>query len=187
MYSLESQFDELLAKLKEPGFLNPAQSDPVYYFVYPPEKILEVKKAIPRWSAKFGLAGFQVKRISLSEILWRTVDQSGWWEEWLELEKYADQEDINESVRDALRNDRFINTLKEEVLSAPEGSVILLTEAELLHPFFRTQLFENRLNSDFSVPIVIFYPGIRSGQYGLRFLGFYDVDGNYRSTLVGGA
>ena len=65
MYSLESQFDELLAKLKEPGFLNPAQSDPVYYFVYPPEKILEVKKAIPRWSAKFGLAGFQVKRISL--------------------------------------------------------------------------------------------------------------------------
>jgi hypothetical protein len=36
------------------------------------------------------------------------------------------------------------------------------------------------------VPTVIFYPGARSGQYGLHFLGFYPVDGNYRSTLLGG-
>jgi hypothetical protein len=32
----------------------------------------------------------------------------------------------------------------------------------------------------------VFYPGTRSGQYGLHFLGFYPVDGNYRSTLLGG-
>jgi len=33
---------------------------------------------------------------------------------------------------------------------------------------------------------VIFYPGRRSGQYGLHFLGFYEFDGNYRATLLGG-
>ena len=36
------------------------------------------------------------------------------------------------------------------------------------------------------VPTVVFYPGRRSGQFGLHFLGFYPEDGNYRATLIGG-
>mgnify|MGYP000902058300 CR=1 FL=1 len=186
MSYLENLFNELLSKLREPGFLNPAKSDPVFYYVYPPEKILKIKKALPRWSTRLTHAGFTVKCISLSEILWRTVDETGRWEEWLELEEYAEQNEIIGSVRDALRNDRFINILRDEMASASRNSVILLTEAELLHPFFRTQLIESKLHDNVAVPVVIFYPGTRSGQYGLRFLGFYPVDGNYRSTLLGG-
>jgi hypothetical protein len=64
--------------------------------------------------------------------------------------------------------------------------VILLTEAELLHPWFRTRAIESRLHDRVKTPTVIFYPGERSGQYGLKFLGFYPLDGNYRSTLTGG-
>ncbi len=186
MSCLENLFNELLSKLKEPGFLNPAKSDPIFYYVYPPENILDINRSLPRWTVRLTHAGFKVKSISLSEILWRTVDETGRWEEWLELEEHAEQNEIIGSVRDALRNGRFIRILEDEMASVPEDSVVLLTVSELLHPFFRTQLIESKLHDNVAVPVVIFYPGTRSGQYGLRFLGFYPVDGNYRSTLLGG-
>ena len=187
MSLLDNLFNELLLRLRDPAGLNPAKSDPVFYFTYPSELMLEVKKSFPRWTTKLRDAGFQTKRISLAEILWRTVNESGRWEVWLELESDADEEEIIESVRDVLRQkNKFLDALASEVTSAPSGTVVLLTEAELLHPFFRTRIIESRLHDKVSCPTVIFYPGRRSGQYGLHFLGFYPLDGNYRSTLIGG-
>ncbi len=186
MSSLEKLFDELLINLSQPGSLNPAVSDPVFYYVYPPDKILEIKKAIPRWTARLENSGFLVKRISLPEIMWKTVERSGRWEEWLEIEQYAEQHEINEAVRDTLRGDQLINALQVEMETVTDNTVILLTEAELLHPYYRTQFIENRLHDNVTAPVVIFYPGTRTGQYGLKFLGFHSEDGNYRSVLLGG-
>lgn len=69
--------------------------------------------------------------------------------------------------------------MAEALESAPEGTVVLLTEAEPLHPYFRTRTIESRLHDRVKTPTVIFYPGRRSGQYGLHFLDFYPIDGNY--------
>jgi len=105
----------------------------------------------------------------------------------LELEGDADPDQINEAVRDVLRQgNTFVDRVAEVIESTPEGTVVLLTEAELLHPYFRTRTIESRLHDKVKTPTVIFYPGRRSGQYGLHFLDFYPVDGNYRSTLLGG-
>jgi hypothetical protein len=187
MYSLDNVFSELLAKICDPDALNPAKSDPIFYFAYPPELMLNLKKSLPRWMSKIREAGFEVRRISLSDILWGTVDDSGRWATWLDLETDADADQINEAVRDVLRQgNAFINRVSEALGSAPAGTVVLLTEAELLHPYFRTRTIESRLHDKVKTPTVIFYPGRRSGQYGLHFLDFYPVDGNYRSTLVGG-
>jgi hypothetical protein len=187
MYSLDNAFKELVDKIRDPDALNPAKSDPVFYFAYPPELMLDLKKHLPRWTSKLREAGFEVRRVSLADILWRAVDQSGRWDTWLDLEQGADAEQINEAVRDVLRQaNAFVDRVVEVVESAPEGTVVLLTEAELLHPYFRTRTIESRLHDRVKGPTVIFYPGRRSGQYGLHFLDFYPVDGNYRSTLLGG-
>lgn len=187
MYSLDSAFDELLQKIRDPGSLNPARSDPIFYFAYPPELMLELKKNLPRWTSKLREAGFEVRRVSLADILWQAVDDSGRWDLWLELETGADADQINEAVRDVLRQgDGLAERLIQVVEAAPEGAVVLLTEAELLHPYFRTRTIESRLHDRVKTPVIIFYPGRRSGQYGLHFLDFYRVDGNYRSTLLGG-
>ena len=45
---------------------------------------------------------------------------------------------------------------------------------------------EQRLQGKVPVPIIILYPGVRSGQTSLSFLGIYPDDGNYRSVHVGG-
>ena len=187
MYSLDNVFNQLIERIQEPDALNPAKSDPVYYFAYPPEFMLDLKKRLPRWISKICEAGFEVQRISLADILWEIIDTSGRWNDWLELEGEADTDEINEAVRDVLRQgNRFVDRVAGAIEAAPEGTVILLTEAELLHPYFRTRTIESRLHDKVKTPTVIFYPGRRSGQYGLHFLDFYPVDGNYRSTLLGG-
>ncbi|MGB6067046.1 MAG: BREX protein BrxB domain-containing protein [Desulfomonilaceae bacterium] len=184
---MENTFNELMQKIRDPEALNPARSDPIFYFAYPPELMLDLKKRLPRWMSRIREAGFEVRRVSLADILWQTVDESHRWETWLELEPEADANQINEAVRDVLRQgNAMIDRLADNIESAPEGTVVLLTEAELLHPYFRTRIIESRLHDKVRTPTVIFYPGRRSGQYGLHFLDFYPVDGNYRSTLLGG-
>ena len=188
MISLDERFKELRAQLGEPATLNPAKSDPLFYFVYPVAQMLELKRRVPIWAVQLRNEGFDVVRISFSELLWQLVDESGRYGPWLDLEAGADVEQINEAVREVLRRE---DLLAEEVAAridrASENGVVLLTETEMLHPYFRTRTIESKLHDRVRVPTVIFYPGRRSGQYGLHFLEFYPVDGNYRSTLIGGA
>lgn len=187
MDSLDNDFNGLIEKIRDPDNLNPAKSDPVFYFVYDPKLMLEVKNNLPRWMSKIKESGFNVIRVSLADLLWKMVDKSGRWDLWLELETGADAYQVNESVRNVLRqNNNLVDRVSEIVQSTPDRTVVFLTESELLHPYFRTRTIESMLHDKVRTPTVIFYPGERSGQYGLRFLGFYSVDGNYRSTLHGG-
>jgi len=187
MYSLDNAFNELIDKIRDPETLDPAKSDPLFYFAYPPGLMLDLKKRLPRWTSKFREVGFEVLRLSMADVLWDTVDKSGRWEIWLELEADADAGRINEAVRDALRQgNSLINRIAEFVESAPKDTVILITEAELLFPYFRTRIIESRLHGKVKTPTVIFYPGVQSGAFGLKFLGFCPVDPNYRSPIIGG-
>jgi hypothetical protein len=188
MLSLDQRFQEVCRQLGQPATLNPAKSDPIFYFVYSPAEMLELKRRIPIWTTQLRKEGFDVVRISFSELLWQLVDESGRYGDWLELEAGADVEQINEAVRDVLRaEDRLADEVAGRIDRASAESIVLLTEVEMLHPYFRTRTIESKLHDRVRVPTLIFYPGRRSGQYGLHFLDFYPVDGNYRSTLVGGA
>jgi len=187
MYSLDNAFNKLIEKIGDPDALNPAKSAPVLYFRYPPDLMLDLKKRLPRWMSKIREAGFEVRRVSLADIIWDIVDKSDRWDIWLELESEADSDQINEAVRDVLRQgNALVNRVAEEVMSTPEDTIILLTEAELLHPYIRTRVIEEYLHNRATVCTIILYPGERSGQFGLKFLGFYKEDSGYRSTIIGG-
>ena len=187
MSSLDETFDALLSRVRQADYLNPAQSDPIFYFVYPPGEMLGVKEHFPRWTARFREIGLTVKRVSFGELLWKCVDESGRWEEWLETEPDAEPEQLQHAVADVLTgSNRLIEKIAEQLKGIDPKSVLFLTDTELLHPYFRTRSIESALHDKLTVPVVIFYPGTRAGQYGLRFLGFYPEDPNYRSTIIGG-
>src|SRR3972149_3092887 len=132
MYSLDSDFNDLIDKIRDPDALNPARSDPVFYFVFDPKLMLDLKRHLPRWTSRIREAGFEVRRVSLADILWEMVDKSGRWDVWLVLESGADANQINEAVRDVLRQgNNLIDRVAEVVESTPDGTVVLLTEAEL--------------------------------------------------------
>lgn len=187
MPSLDSTFAELAAKLRDPEALNPAKSDPLFYFVHDPAETLEVKRKLPVWAAALAKDGWTVEQVSLSELLWQVVEASGRWEEWLAIEPDADATEINEAIRDVLRSgNALVEAVARHVETPRPRTLVFLTDAAMLHPYFRARALESGLHDRVCVPTVLFYPGRRSGQYGLHFLGFYPVDGNYRSTLVGG-
>jgi len=187
MSSLDADFATLRRRLQEPASLAASRSDPFYYFVYPPEEALEVKRRLPLWSAQLRLDGMHVVRVSFSDLLWELIDATGRWDLWLEVEADADREAVNEAIRNALREDgALVKRIGALVESQGEGAVVLLTETEMLHPYFRVRVLESALHDRITVPTVVFYPGRRSGQFGLHFLDFYPEDGNYRATLIGG-
>src|SRR5271166_2626200 len=103
MPSLDETFRQLLDLIKHPEALNPAKSDPFFYFVHDPTETLLLNQKLDVWSASLKNEGWTVERISLAQLLWQIVDGSGRWEEWLEIEREAETTEINDSIRDVLR------------------------------------------------------------------------------------
>lgn len=187
MPSLDETFDQLLKHLRQPEMLNPAHSDPFFYFVHDPAETLAVKQKLPVWASLLSNEGWTVERVSLATLLWEAVDNSGRWNDWLALESQADPEQLNEAVEDVLRSgNTLVEAVARHVSRERPHTIVFLTDAAALHPYFRVRPIEAGLHNRVKSPTVLFYPGRRSGQYGLHFLGFYGPDGNYRATLLGG-
>lgn len=187
MPSLDETFDMLTTHLRHPESLNPAKSDPFFYFVHDPAETLTVKQRLGVWSSALRNEGWIIEHASLSKLIWEIVDASGRWNEWLTLEAEADPEAMNEAVSDVLRTDNaLVESLASRIGHERQRTLVFVTDAVALHPYFRARSLESGLHDRVKVPTVIFYPGRRSGQYGLHFLGFYEFDGNYRATLLGG-
>jgi Domain of unknown function (DUF1788) len=188
--ALEQTFEELRQKLGTVADrLTPTHADPFYTFVFPPARALELARRLRRWCGQLERDGFSTEILSLSQLAWQRIDASGRWEDWREMEEPRQYRDANGSVSDVLRKDNASMTSDvarhcEKV--APRG-ILLLTDAALLHPWFRIDKLGSTLHDRVRRPTVLFYPGRRLGEYGLRFLGFHPDDaGSYRTTLLGG-
>ena len=187
MLSLDSTFAEVRRRLADPDALNPSKSDPFFYFVHEPAETLEVRRKLPAWIAALEHDGWTVDVISLAELMWRRIEASGLWDEWVALEADAAMSELNDGIRDVLRGEGGLLDLVRTALDhGGDHRVVFMTDAALFHPFFRVHFLEAGLTNKLKAPVVLFYPGTRDGQFGLRFLSFYPLDGSYRSTLIGG-
>ncbi|MBI4706184.1 MAG: DUF1788 domain-containing protein [Deltaproteobacteria bacterium] len=193
MSSLETSFLELRARLGSVDRLNPTHADPFFHFVHRPEETSELARALPRWRAQLEEDDWRVHICSIAEMMWQIIEASGRWEAWLEVEPDSSTADSIEALRDALRTKEgsgqpgLAPAILDLVSRREPGQLLLLTDAALLHPFFRVRVIESLVHDRVAGPTVLFYPGTRAGQFGLRFLGFYPEDANYRSSIIGGA
>ena len=111
---------------------------------------------------------------------------------WLKQDAAAPQEwtKTNNSLANALTDPvKGLQVRLEQKLTELEDdkkALLLVTDLEALHPYMRIGSIESQLQGRFNIPTVFLYPGIRTGQTQLKFLGFYPEDGNYRSMHVGG-
>lgn len=184
MESLDSSFKALVRALGESNRLNAASHKPVFYFVYPSTEILYVRRRLPQWSSMIETAGQPAELVCFGDLLWSAIDDSKRWNLWRAAEASYDRSAFNQSVS-ALLEKSLPRKIEERLASVEAGSTVILSSAELLHPWLRTRALEHCISSAAKGPVVILYPGHRSGQYGLEFLGFYEVDGNYRSSMYG--
>lgn len=193
MSSLETSFLELRSHLGSVDRLNPTHADPFFHFVHSAEETGELTRALPRWRARLEEDGWRVHISSIAETMWQVIDASDRWEAWLEAEPDSSTAEKVGAVRDALRTKEgsgqpgLAPAILELVSRREPSRLLLLTDAALLHPFFRVREIESLVQDRVACLTVLFYPGTRAGQFGLRFLGFYPEDTHYRSCIIGGA
>lgn len=191
MSSLKSDFDELRERIRHGRELGHASFEPIYYLVFAPSQILEVKRQTPAWESKLRQDGWEVHTFSVAEQIWDLLKADPFWPLCVSEDKAAplDWPRTNKSLADILETDNSLLRRFEGALQPLEGqrnALLLVTDLEALHPFLRIGAIESQLQGKFHVPTIFFYPGIRTGTTRLKFLGFYPEDGNYRSVHVGG-
>jgi hypothetical protein len=190
MSSLKADFIELLERIRYGREFGHASFEPIYYLVFPPSCILEVKRQTPAWIAKLRNEGWEVKVFSIAETIAGILENAPLRHIWLAADRKAPLtwDKTNRSLANALARGA-LQTRLEATLEALEGhanAIVLVTDLEALHPYLRIGSIESQLQGKFHVPTVFLYPGVRTGKTHLKFLGFYPDDGNYRSVHVGG-
>lgn len=190
MSSLNEKFSELRVRLKQGRDVTSASFEPIYYLVFDPRHILDVKRELPAWRAALSNDGWDVHRFSVAEAI-AGIFQSA------KLRKIWLKQDEKDPLAWQKTNQSFANYLEKnkplqerlkarlEALAERPHAVLLVTDIEALHPYMRIGVLENEVFGKFKTPSVIFYPGTRTGKTRLKFLGFYPEDGNYRSVHIG--
>jgi hypothetical protein len=189
MSSLTANFEELLRRIKNGRDLGPASFEPIYYLIFSPREILDVKRALPAWMAKLRDDGWDARCFSVAGHVIEILRQAPMRRIWLAADRKAPLawQKTNQSLSNALTNGSLQRRLEAqlEALQDTPNAILLVTDLEALHPYLRIGAIESQLTGRFHVPSIFFYPGERTGKYGLKFLTFYDEDGNYRSVHVG--
>ena len=190
MSSLTADFDELRERIRQGRELGPASFEPIYYLIFHPRQMLEVKQQTPAWISRLSQDGWEVKTFSMVEQIWSVLRGDPFWQLCLDEDKRAplDWSRTNKALAEILTADHGLLQRLEGALRQLDGqpnALLLVTELEALHPFLRIGAIESQLQGKFQSPTVFLYPGIRTGKTRLKFLGFYPEDGNYRSVHVG--
>ena len=200
MASVEDNFREVLERVRHGRQFAHASFEPVYYLIFHPSEILDVKRSLRGWKSRLTKSGFKVHQFSVADEIDDILTNAKLRKIWLSADRKAplDWEKTNKSLGNALlpaaetdtesTKDSLYARLKGCLRQAVEdpSSIVLVTDLEALHPYLRIGSIESSLYGEFRVPTVFLYPGERTGKTRLKFLGFYSEDGNYRSEHVGG-
>ncbi|MBF0233949.1 MAG: DUF1788 domain-containing protein [Desulfamplus sp.] len=190
MSSLKADFNELMERIRRGRELSYASFEPIFYLVFHPDKMVEVKRETTAWKAKLSNEGWDVHLFSISDNIADIFRNAKLRKIWIAGDKKAPHEwkKTNQSLANALEKGELQTRLEDllQSVSHTKNAIVLVTDLEALHPYMRIGSIEGQLQGKFQVPTLFFYPGVRTGNSQLKFLGFYPEDGNYRSVHVGG-
>lgn len=190
MSSLNEKFSELRVRLKQGRDLTSASFEPIYYLVFDPSDILDVKRELLAWHAALTNDGWNIHVFSVAEAIEEIFQSARLRKIWLTQDMKAPLawQKTNQSFANYLEKNKPLQEqlkAKLETLAEQAHSLLLVTDIEALHPYMRIGVLENEVFGKYKTPSVIFYPGKRTGKTRLKFLGFYPEDGNYRSVHIG--
>ncbi|MDE0375146.1 MAG: DUF1788 domain-containing protein [bacterium] len=130
--------------------------------------------------------------ISLADLFWQALEESGYLEELIAHEREATEasnssalREVDTAVGEILREpptlpDRVIG----EVADCGDRTAVFLYRAGALYPAYRTSTLLDDLRGRLVRPVTLLYPGRLSGEYGLRFMGRNEPAYGYRALIV---
>lgn len=182
--NVTNRYRELLEYLVEPKTSSHVGDKTICYLTFELDEILNVKRHLKStWVSLAKNKGFNPVVLSLHEVT-KTFFQADDYRIDAGEDAVDDKSEMLE-VYDSLGNNLDQQRIIDKAILAVQerlgdDGLLLITDLEALHPFSRFGPIEQRLYSAIDKPIVVFYPGARSGS-ALRFLSIYPEDGNYRS------
>ena len=198
MQSLKDKFDEVCLRVRNGRRLESTGSTPIYYLVFPPSQILEVKQETKTWIAKLENNDWSVVVLSFAEAVNSVLREHKFRKMWLQGEKTVLAKAAETILQPAISE--ITTTLQKALTEGPEllsmvrdkldeaanrpNGMLLLTDLEALHPYLRINTIEAQIMDQIRCPVIVLYPGKREGKTSLRFLEFYPADPNYRSEHI---
>ncbi|MEX2442617.1 MAG: hypothetical protein WD492_03355 [Alkalispirochaeta sp.] len=197
MDRLEESFTDLRRALPHRSLLVDQGEDPVFFLVYDPGDSLHMYQRIGDLTTVLRHDGWTPREFDLGERLERYIAEHQ--DYGFIRDRLSDDPDdpevateVYQSVRQLLHDgpDGTIVEawVKDEIhtAAADSGGLLVVYGLELLHPYLQIGYVEQKIQGHVACPVVVLYPGKRTSAFGLRYLGLYPPDGNYRSRHVGG-
>ena len=177
--------DEIRSYAKAPN------GSPSYsLYVHEPEDELAVRREMADLTAYLTAHGVDVAAISLADLFWDAVDESGFYDEMVNTEQ-VNQGDawaltqVHDSLHEILTSqpslaDRVIGAVEDK----PDGCAVILYRAGALYPVFRTSALLDDLRERLKRPVLLVYPGHVVDPFGLCFMGVCEPTHGYRAKIV---
>lgn len=152
----------------------------------------QLRREVRLLATRLEEAGRQVHIIPMSELLWKSIEESEGLAAVVELERergyLAAQEQVTTYLSD--RDWRPLADLLIERLSTlnPEKAVAMLTRVAAMAPgLYHMSKLLDQMQGKTRVTTIMFYPGSIEGTTGLRFMDLKDREalGNYRVKIYG--
>jgi hypothetical protein len=140
MSSPRADFDELMRRVDRGREFADASYEPIYYLVFHPRDILEVKRLMPGWTARLRNDGWQVEIFSIAEQVGEILAAAPMRNIWLAADRKSplDWTKTNQSLANALTAKGQLQERLEALLAKLEGQLQIPTkspaDSEMISP-----------------------------------------------------
>ncbi len=159
---------------------------PYALFRYSAEEEFELRKQVTLLETRLSQKGKRIWRISLAECLDEAMRQQRPLEDWFTAEREQGVETIVQTIHSVLSEyTPLVDFVAARMPDDPDPlrDVVFIVRTGALFPVYRTFSLLEQLKSSVHVPTVLFYPGELDGAAGLRFMGVFDAEHNYRPKI----
>lgn len=182
MERYEDKINEALLYLSNPSRLSPTGNNPIVYMIYQPEDVLTVRKLIATLiKPKAEYYSFTPHVVSCGTLMDEFINHHDYLQIW--TDPTVREDEMYQSIKQAITDEHFLEKallkIQEEITADPHP-LLVITDLEMLHPFYMMGVIENNIYNQIRVPMLVLYPGEKQGT-ARSFMGIYNQDGNYRS------
>lgn len=171
-------------------FRKPGSDDAYRVYVYRPTDEFRVRRDLNDLSTWLGAQGITCASISLADLFWKAIEESGWEDALVAAELDAPSDpavlyDVMDSIGTILRQEPTLtDRVVEELVGFPDKTAVFLYRAGALYPAMRTSGLLDELHGRVRLPVTLLYPGRLHGGYGLSFMDKLDPAYGYRATII---
>lgn len=169
-------------------YARPSGDGPYQLYQYLPSEEYRVRRDLVDLKVWLGAKQIHCVAISLADLFWRAIDESGRLDVIIAAEKDGGPAGLSDAVESIGNLLRRAPSLTDRIVAAVEDvsprSAVFLYRAGALYPAIRTSGLLDELLGRVRLPVTLLYPGRLHGGFGLSFLDRLPAHYGYRATII---